>query len=201
MPATLLIVAAGVTWLPRWIGHRGGDARLARSAVLGVVGAVVLSLLPITSARVRARDIPVGTGRDTFLADAITAPALNQTLKALGDRNPDATLAVLPEGVMLNYLSRRVNPTGHLNFMPPELLIFGEDSILAAFQAHPPDLIALTHKDTREYGVGFFGRGYGRILYRWVTTHYQPVERFGDPPLAPDSRFGVVLLERRRAGH
>ena len=98
---------------------------------------------------------------------------------------------------MLNYLARRANPTGHVNFMPPELLIFGEDRILEAFRRSPPDLIALTHKDTREYGVGFFGKGYGRDLYRWIEANYQPIALFGDPPLEPGSRFGVRLLERK----
>jgi hypothetical protein len=98
---------------------------------------------------------------------------------------------------MLNYLARRRNPTGHVNFMPPELLIFGEAQILAAFRESPPDWVALTHKDTREYGVGFFGRGYGRDLHAWMRQHYEPVKQWGDTPLAPGSAFGVVLLARR----
>ena len=114
---------------------------------------------------------------------------------------PDETLAVLPEGVMLNYLARRVNPTGHINFMPPEFVIFGEPRMLAAFQQSPPDWIVLTHKDTREYGVGFFGTGYGRVLYAWVHENYEPVKRFGDPPLEPRSKFGAALWKRRSAVH
>jgi hypothetical protein len=197
MPATLAVVAAGVAWLPLWVGHRGGDARLARAAFLGILAAVVISLLPTLAGRIAWRDTPIGSGRDAFRTDAETAAVLQKTLDALAERPAGETLAVLPEGVMLNYLARRVNPTGHVNFMPPELMIFGEDEILAAFRAKPPDWIVLTHKDTREYGVGFFGRGYGRPLYAWVLEHYRPVARFGDVPLAPSSRFGTALLERR----
>ena len=46
---------------------------------------------------------------------------------------PDATLAVLPEGVMINYLTRRPNPTPFSNFKPPELIIYGETSMVRAF--------------------------------------------------------------------
>lgn len=198
LPGTLAVVAAGVAWLPSWVGHRGGDARLARAVFLGLLSAVGIGLLPTIAAHVAVRDTPVGSGRDAFRSDAFTAGILDQTLAFLATRGPEETLAVVPEGVMIDYLSRRVNPTGHVNLMPPELLIFGEDRILAAFRAHPPDLVALAHKDTREYGVGFFGRGYGRALYRFVREGYQPVASFGDRPLVPGSRFGVTLLERRQ---
>ena len=45
------------------------------------------------------------------------------------------------------------NPTSHINFMPVELMLFDEDRIVECFQAHPPDLIALVHKDTSEIGI------------------------------------------------
>ena len=48
-----------------------------------------------------------------------------------------ATLAVLPEGVMLNYLLRRDSPLRVINLMPPELLVFGEEGILHALGAQP----------------------------------------------------------------
>ena len=198
MPATLLVIAALTCWLPVWVTSRGGDGAVARSAVLGVVAAVVLALLPGIGARFAERSVKVGSGRDAFLADERTGPVVDAALTALAGPGHEGTLAVLPEGVMLDYLARRVNPTGHVNFMPPELLIFGEDRILEAFRRHPPDWIALTHKDTREYGVGFFGEGYGRALYGWVERHYEPRELFGDPPLSPESRFGIRLLRLRR---
>ncbi len=197
MPAAMLTTAATVCWLPRWIGTRGGDAQLARAASLGVVAAVVIALLPTIAFRFAERSHPIARGRDTFLVEEAMAFPMQDVLRALAARPQRETLAVLPEGVMINYLLRRVNPTGHVNFMPPELLIFGEDRILEAFEASPPDWIALTHKDTREYGVGFFGRGYGRNLYGWVLENYEPVALFGDPPGEPDSHFGIHLLKHR----
>ena len=197
MPASLAVVAAALCWLPEWVRSRGGDGAFARAAALGALAAFGLSLLPLIGARAALRDQPLGSGRDAFLADATAGPPLARTLEALAARPANETLAVLPEGVMLNYLARRENPTGHLNFMPPELVIFGEDAIVDAFRAEPPDLVVLTHKDTREYGVGFFGSGYGQSLFTWIRERYRPIARFGDAPLVADSRFGTVLLERR----
>jgi hypothetical protein len=80
--------------------------------------------------------------------------------------------------------------------MPPELLLFGEDAMLERFRAHPPDAIALVHKDTREYGAPLFGRDYGQKLAAWARSNYHPVRVFGDPPLEPGSNFGIAILAR-----
>ena len=200
MPATMLAVTAGVCWLPRWIGRRGGDMGIARAAFLGVVVGAALGLLPAVAARIDERADPIGSGRDAFRTDATSEAVLVPLLEKLSQTGADATVAVLPEGVMLNYLTRRANPTGHVNFMPPELLIFGEATIVESFRESPPDFVVLLHKDTREYGVGFFGRGYGRDLHAWVRDHYETVEQFGDEPLLPTTRFGATLLTRRDSG-
>jgi hypothetical protein len=106
---------------------------------------------------------------------------------------------VFPDGEMINYLARRRNPTPFIKFAPPEVIMFGEDRILAAFRAHPPDLVLLAHKDTAEYGVRFFGQDYAQGLFEWVIDHYRPLRLIGYPPLR-DERFGILILSRKRPG-
>jgi hypothetical protein len=108
------------------------------------------------------------------------------------------TLTVIPEGVMINYLSRRVNPTPYNYFMPTDLMIYGEENMLKAFQANPPDYVCLVHKDTSEFGFTFFGRDYGQTLYSWIQRNYRRVKLIGRPPLK-DERFGLELLKRANA--
>jgi hypothetical protein len=106
------------------------------------------------------------------------------------------SLVALPEGVMLNYLARIPNPTPYVNFVPPELLFFGEPAWLAALEAHPPEAIALVHKDTSEYGYRFFGRDYAREVARWVESGYRASASFGQEPLQPGSGFGIRIVVR-----
>jgi len=94
---------------------------------------------------------------------------------------------------MLNYLARRAAGCPHVDFTAPAMLMFGEDRMLAARAADPPDYIALVHHDPREYG--FFGLSYGREIYLWVRDHYRPISLIGAPPLL-DDRFGIALLRR-----
>jgi hypothetical protein len=197
MPATLLLCVALVSWLPATGGGSSGRGPIIRAGALGAISAAVLSLLLVTAVRIDERNVTVGEGADRFLA-GFRAPAVNAALEKIETHlDPSDSLVVLPEGVMLNYLARRINPTGHINFMPPELIIFGEDRILAALRATPPDYVALTHKETQEYGLGFFGRGYGRKLFAWVRREYRPIALFGDPPLRSGTKFGIRLLKRR----
>jgi hypothetical protein len=140
----------------------------------------------------------VGEGRDRILAvrafrDATLATAIDFLAH---DIPPTATVAVLPEGIMLNYQARRLNPTGFINFMPPELEMFGEDEIVRAFNAQPPDYVLLVHKETKEYGVRFFGsEGYGEQIMQWVQERYTPVRTLGHEPLR-SRKFGVKILRR-----
>ncbi len=110
---------------------------------------------------------------------------------------PGKTLAVLPEGAMINYLARRENPTPYINFMPLEVLVFGEGNILSAFERRPPDFVLLVHKDTSEYGPRFFGADYALRIGEWIHGGYEPVCAVGQPPLESD-RFGMALLKRRQ---
>jgi hypothetical protein len=88
---------------------------------------------------------------------------------------PTNTLAVLPEGVMLNYLTRRDNPTPYVVFAF-EVWAFGEQTMLAAYEKNPPDYIALVQRDSSEYGLKYFGqqKGYGFDVMQWVRRNYSP---------------------------
>jgi hypothetical protein len=105
------------------------------------------------------------------------------------------TLAVLPEGVMLNYLTRRDNPTPYVVFAF-EVWAFGERTMLAAYEKNPPDYIVLVQRDSSEYGVKYFGqqKGYGFDMMQWVRRNYQPVELIGAEPLQSGT-FGIRILK------
>jgi hypothetical protein len=199
MPALALLAVVLYDWIPRWIESRGGTAAVAKAGLLPVLLAFALAHLSATSGQLADKREPVASGPDAFRADA-RAPAVKAALdwiaarSAEGGRRP--TVLVVPEGVMINYLARSENPTPFVNFMPPEMILFGEPRMLAALERRPPDVIVVTHKPTHEYGFPWFGRSYARDLGAWIEAHYRLVQIFGDPPLQPTSRFGIAILVR-----
>ena len=108
---------------------------------------------------------------------------------------PESTMAVIPNGVTLNFLSRRVNPTPCIFWDPNVMAMFGQDTMTAAFEAAPPDYILLVEES--ELGVGYFGTapGYGVELMRWIKQNYKAMVVIGNEPLR-DGRFGIEILKR-----
>src|SRR6185369_12423174 len=109
-----------------------------------------------------------------------------------------ATLAVVPEGAIINVISGRINPTPHNVLMPVELKLFGERRVAESFQDHPPDFVLLCHKDTTEYGAPLFGRDYGQDLDVWLRQNYIEVGLIGNRPFQNPEQFGMLLMRHRQ---
>jgi hypothetical protein len=189
LPALLNAVVVLLYWLPERVGPAG--ARAIRATTLALLAVMLTAVMWLTSANFGRKTIPVGRGADAFLADR-RGIEINAVLAALARTKAD-TLAVLPEGAMLNYLARIPSPVPYVNFMPPELIIFGEQAMARALAARPPRLVILAHKDTTEFGYPRFGRDYGQRLAGWISSHYRRVERFGSEPLVGET-FGILLM-------
>ena len=197
MPATLITVAALLCWVPAAINHRGGNGGVFRATALAVLTIAIFAHLSVQQSYFRWKTHRVSAGADSILTDP-RGEMVTAALSTIASRvRGNETLAVLPEGVMLNYLSRRASSVPLMNFMPLEFALYGEDHVLESFRAHPPDYIAFVHKDTSEYGFQFFGRDYARTLFAWVQQNYHPVALIGDQPLRNEN-FGILLVNRNQ---
>jgi hypothetical protein len=204
MPATLVLVVALVEWVPAAIDRLGGCGAVFRGAALGGLTVSTIVYLVFMATQIRLRVVPVSSGADVFFTRAATTvvgldkpdgATVNKAIEALRSRaRPDQTLVVFPEGVMINYLTRHVNPTPYTVFIPVELAIYGEARMLASLQAHPPDYVMLVHRETPEYGVPYFGRDYARRIDSWIVQNFQPVSVIGAWPFY--GRFGILLMQR-----
>jgi hypothetical protein len=205
LPATLLLVACMLWFFPRLLGRAGGGA-VFRALALAVVAACLLFHARISDRFFEQKNFPVGGGGDVMIVEGPRLSARNAMVKHALDRiaeltPPGSTMVVVPEGVMLNYLARRINPTPYLVFMVPEMETFGQDAILDSFRRSRPDFVVIVEKSTAEYGVGYFGAGprYGKKIMDWINADYEKIELIGNEPLQ-DGRFGIKILKRRPDG-
>jgi hypothetical protein len=82
--------------------------------------------------------------------------------------------------------------------MPPEVFLFGEDRMCAAFAARPPDWMVVINRPAMEYGYRFLGDDYGRRLLDWVEANYRVVDRVQEEqPDGSATPFAAIL---RREG-
>ena len=195
MPAAMVVVAAIASWGPQIIDRMGGSGHVVRAAAVALVGLVIFVHLRVYQAIYAQRDVPVGAGRDRFRARDARGLAVDRMVEVLHKLPPGATVATVPEGVMINYLARRVNPTGYINLMPPEVVMFGQRRILDAFERHPPDYVVLVlGSDPGDYGFKSFAIDYGREVHASILDHYR---RVPTPSEARVREFPLLLLERK----
>jgi hypothetical protein len=200
MPAAIVLLAGWIGWIPNWIARASASsaaAWIARAPALSACAVYLVVVLGASAKWMAVRTFWVGDGADAFLADergAVMNEAVNR-VRAL--TSPDDTLTVIPEGNMLNYLARRVNPTRYQNFLPAEVMLFDEQKMLAELMDRPPDWIALVHADTRVYDAQYFGQHYARDIARWLEDNYVPATPIiGAYPFLSD-QFGILLLKRK----
>ena len=194
MPGTLVLVAVCAHHIPKWVEQRNGSAGVFRAAVAAAWLAGITATLYVDAHFFAARRWTVATGSDAFLANS-RGPEIQHISDLIRQQTPaSGTLAVFPQGLMLNYLTRRPDSIPQVNFMPPEVLAAGENNILSAFAARPPDLIVLNTstiaQDQFQLDQSYF---FGRSTLAWIQQNYEPVAAEYPPP-AP---LGLVLLRRK----
>jgi len=165
-----------------------------------VLGFAAFDHLRVMNVFLARKTVVVGEGKDAFRADARGAVVGAAVEAVKANLPPGGTLVALPEGVLVNFLARARAPVRYINYMPPEVLMFGEERIVEDLRAHPPDLVLLVPKNTAEYGLPWFGKDYGKAILGFVRAAYRPEVRIGDEPLEASSRFGARLLLRKRPG-
>jgi hypothetical protein len=191
LPAAMLLIDAAVGWLPR-------RSTFARGATIAIIAAIAAVHLWATHLMIANKTVLVGDGADQFYAGPrglevkLACQAIESTV------GPAQTLAVMPQGLMLNYVARRTNPLPAPNLMPPELSTYGEERLLAALNSSPPDFIVLTLKDVGTNGfILTEGRyEYGQRVLAWVRAHYDVLGMTNYPPgYRPE--LGLQFLKRR----
>lgn len=194
-PAGLAFTTSLVDAYPKRFADLGLRRRLTLCAAMFCL-LFPLPLLRITADRLLAKDVALQTPHGVIITDK-RGIFVGQALEFLHrEAKPHDTVAVLPEGAMLNFLSGHANATPYATLMPPEWLLFGPQAIEAAFRDHPPDWIVLMHKSTAEYGYDYFGKGYGRNLWAFIRDHYGEKALFGARPFVND-QFGILVLQRK----
>ncbi len=190
-PAAVVMLVALLRWLPDLLDRRGVRGDVVRASVLGLLVVFCIAQVRTTAAWMDRKTERVGEGRDAFRADVRGA-----WIRMAAEHVREAgygSIAVVPEGVLINYLARVPNPTPYVNFMPPEEILFGGAAWAAAFRAAPPDAIVIVPKDTSEFGRGPFGFGYGQELAAWIRETYVPEASLG----VEGYTFEVRVLVRR----
>jgi hypothetical protein len=126
--------------------------------------------------------------RGTFYDwNADRARTLNSVIRAV----QGGSLAVIPEGITINYLAAVPTTLSFHTFTPVEVdSPQTEEAIVRELVAHPPDRVLMVSRDLREYGATGFGVDYDVRAGALLRSKYR-VEN-----IWRGERFQAVLLQR-----
>ncbi len=179
--------------VPRWTGAGAGGWRLAAWGSMAALAAGCVMIAKMSYAAHAGQTVPVGSGSDRFYCDApdidATGSLVEWTVEYLRTTPAQATVCVLPEGGMINYLSRRTNPV---------IAAQGENEVVAQMRRTPPDYVVFISRDLSEHGVTRYGwpGEPGSVIVQWVRANYALAASQGGNPLnSSDAKGkGVVIL-------
>lgn len=195
--AGMVLAAMMVAELPRWTGAAISGRRVA---TVGALAALVTGCCAIAarSAEIRGDQTqPVGSGRDLFYAFAPDIDAMgalvNWSAEQLRGIPPQATVMVLSEGLMINYLTRHKSP------LPTWNATVTEEFYIKQLHGAPPDYVVLISRDVAEFGTKGFGNegSPGHEIIKWVVANYWLEKRTGGDPFEPRGPKGAMVLRKK----
>lgn len=203
--SAVVVVAFLVGELPRWVGMAVGG----RATVWAGVGALLLPGLVILMDQNyrthRLLSYPIGTGRDTFntFQPGFLSPSshlLAGLVDELSRRPADETVLVLPEGLMINYLTRKRSPLPHFFYYSVVTENGREARLVQTLRTRPPAWVVLVAQDLREYGIQQYGErpGRGQELLAWVAENYESAGSVDGAPM--ELRAHGIQLFRLKPG-
>jgi hypothetical protein len=198
MPAALVMVILMLYYIPNFIS-RWGNKIVAMSFAGLFIFLTLLFYFNYTKHLYDIKNYPIAYSRDrllTFNEELFGyGPIINKTLAYIDkSMSENDTFIVMPDGVMLNYLVRRNNPSRYFEFTPNFVEAMGEEKIINEISLNPPSFIILSKKDTSEHGAQRFGVNYALNIYSWITDNYDKEVSIGDGTLTGND-FGLTIYK------
>jgi hypothetical protein len=190
-PALLTALAALLCWIPKWIERKSGSGAALKGATIAAVLATAGMHLLSDVTTVRQKTTLVGSGADAFYTTG-AGDTVNRIVQTLKQTPAGSTVAIVPQGAMINYLARRPSSIPYIVQMPPEVIMFSQKKILDSFRAAPPDYVVYLDTETSEYGVAGYSVDFAKPMFDWIEQNYRPVR--GDPE---DAQLKWVMYERK----
>jgi hypothetical protein len=203
MPATLIFFKFLIDDLPNKLEEFSGTHLFFKRAIVAGISLFVFNHFLVSAGYYGKKIFPVASGGDTIISynPEITPRALffQITLDILNkEMKENETLATFPTGTLLNYLLRKESTTDSISYNPGTWKLLGEQPVLKDLQAAPPTYIAIVYHDYLEFGYRFFGKDFGKDIYRWISEDYNSFKLIGKDPVKGES-FGIHLYKLKTA--
>jgi hypothetical protein len=148
------------------------------------------------------RNYVIDTGKEKIITNDTVldrgGPVLDVTLKEINETiKPNENFLVIPEGILLNYLTRRESPSPYTAFLLGDLVMHHEEKMVERLSNRLPDYVILIDRHVSEWGFKKFGVDTGTKISGWVTRNYVPICTIGDIPFQGSQLCTGVIIAKR----
>ena len=200
--AAIMVPAILVHELPERlrVGRIGNTVIVLCALSVIVPGVVLLARLSLKC--YQAVTYPIGEGRDKFFILAPGAyqigPVIDGLVRGLSKEPSGETLVVLPQGVMLNYLTRMPSPLPYFSYFSAVTEHGREKDVVRELARNPPTWIIGVTDNLADYGIRYYGErsGAGADIVAWVKANYIPTGTKRGRPL-DYAQDGAVILRKK----
>jgi hypothetical protein len=202
MPAMLVVVAGLVYHVPRIVAKNAQSTQVIRAlSIILVTTFLVLEIGAITDTYL-FRNYVIDTGKEKIITNDTVldrgGPVLDVTLKEINETiKPNENFLVIPEGILLNYLTRRESPSPYTAFLLGDLVMHHEEKMVERLSNRLPDYVILIDRHVSEWGFKKFGVDTGTKISGWVTRNYVPICTIGDIPFQGSQLCTGVIIAKR----
>lgn len=203
MPATLIFFKLLIDDLPNRLKEFSGGQIFFKGSIIAGISLFVFIHFLVSAGYYGKKAFPVGSGGDTIISyhPEIAPRALffQFTLDILNNEMKEGeTLATFPTGTLLNYMVRKKNTIDSISYNPGTSKLLGEARVLKDLQTTPPTYIAIVYHDFLEFGTRFFGKDFGKDIYKWILKDYVSFKVIGKDPVKGEG-FGIHLYKLKTA--
>lgn len=97
---------------------------------------------------------------------------LYKTADYISGTSDKSTAAVYPEGLGVNFLSKRQSDSKFYSLIPLYVETFGENIIINRLNLTKPEYIVINDFDTSAYYFKSFGEDYAKEIFNWIKQNY-----------------------------
>ncbi len=157
--------------------------RATQLVSVALLTSVLITAVTLSVRYRRKFPYPLVTARGTWRTPTDVGIAFTQALKFIEKRTaPEDSVAILPEGTSLVFLSERRNPLRDEIVTPGFLDVTGEERAIESLRRSQAPLIFIANRPTPEFAETSFGKDYNQRLMSWIEQNYGVCGVFGPRP-------------------
>ena len=202
MPAALVVVAGLVYHVPRLVAKSTQSTTFIRDLSIILVAIFLVMEIGAVSDTYLIRNYSIATDKEEIITfdDVLCTegPVINETIRKINETiKPDENFLVIPEGILLNYLTRRENPSPYTSFLLGDLVMHHEEKMVERLSRRLPDYVILVDRSVAEWGFRKFGVDTGAKISEWVIKNYIPIYTIGNIPFQGSQLCGGAIIAKR----